>query len=99
MSKKEKDAVVLPPLLLQETTSRELAGFGENVVKLTDKSSGEIVCFLGKSGEEEKVFFGKAVSPEQVDAVSEFLQRKKLQKYIGKGDFEKAQVYADRKFG
>lgn len=85
---------------IQETpNTRDLAGFGENVVKLTDKDSGELVCFLGKSNGEEKIFFGKAVSPGQVEAVAEFIQRKKFQKFVGKDDFSKAQEYADRKFG
>lgn len=79
--------------------AHDLEGFGENVVKLTDKDSGEVVCFLGKSDGKEKVFFGRAVSPDQVEAVAELLQRKKLHKYIGKDEFEKAQQYANRKFG
>lgn len=78
--------------------SRDLAGFGASVVKLTDKESGELVCFLGKSNGEEKVFFGKAVSFEQIEAVADFIQRKKFQKLVGKDEFDKAQIYADKKF-
>lgn len=97
----------------KETTNIDMAGWRQyldhspgfsrtggaerHVVKLTD-NSGEVVCLLGKSAGEEKIFFGKAVSPDQVEAVAEFLQRKKIHKHLARNEFEQAQQYADKKF-
>jgi hypothetical protein len=84
-------------VVVQETPSRDVAGFGENVIKLTAES-GEIVCFIGKIDGKEQVFFGKAVTPDQLEAVMDFLSRKKTQKYLEKDRFADAQEYANRKF-
>jgi hypothetical protein len=77
----------------------EISGFGDNVVKLKDKDTGEVVAFIGTQNGEERVYFPKAITFEQVEAVSELLGRKKLQKHLHRERFEKAQAYADKKFG
>lgn len=76
----------------------DVGGFGDAVVKLTDKETGEVVAFVGMQAGEEKVHFAKAITPDQVEAVSELLQRRKFTKHISKERFDKAQAYADRKF-
>ena len=99
MARKKVEVTVSPKKeVTASSNSKDVSGFGENVVKLTDKESGETVCFLGKIAGNEQVFFGKAVSPDQVEAVAEFLQRKKIHKHIENNHFDKAQDYANRKF-
>lgn len=79
-------------------SSNDLSGFGESFVKLTDKDTGQIVCYVGIHKGTEKVFFDRLVEPEQVEAVVELLQKKKFNKHIGKEQFDKAQEFANRKF-
>lgn len=85
---------------LQETpNSRDIAGFGDNVIKLTDNITGETVCFIGKIQGEEKIHFSRAISLKQLESVVELLQKKKMQKFLDGEKYEKAQSFADRKFG
>ena len=85
---------------LKETDDgrNNLSGFGDNVVKLTDQESGEVVAYIGKQEGVEKIHFAKAVTPEQLEAVHELVQKKKFNKHILKDRFEKAQAYADKRF-
>ena len=80
-----------------ESPSNAVSGLGEHVVELKDES-GQVVAFVGIQNGEERIHFSKVVSPEQVEAVSELLQKKKFTKHISKQRFDDAQAFADRKF-
>jgi hypothetical protein len=80
------------------TSRNDISGFGDNVVKLTDKESGEILAYIGLINGEEKIHFTKPITPDQVEAVSELLQKKKFTKHISQERYEKAQDFANRKF-
>jgi hypothetical protein len=80
------------------TGRQDLSGFGENVVKLNDPDTGETIAFVGVQQGEERIHFPKPITADQVEAVSELLQRKKFTKHISNERFDKAQAYADRKF-
>lgn len=84
---------------VQESPTRDLAGFGENIIKLTDKMTGETLCYIGRIQGEEKIHFSRAISLKQLESVTELLQKKKMQKFLDREKYEKAQSYADRKFG
>ena len=84
--------------VVAETPTNHLTGFGENVVKLTDSTSGEILAYVGKQNGEEKVHFAKPITVDQLEDVYELLQKKKFNKHISKERFNRAQEYADRKF-
>ena len=75
----------------------QISGFGDSVVKLSDRNTGEIICYVGVQEGEEKVFF-KPVTPDQLEAVHELLHKKKFNKHISNERFDKAQEFADRKF-
>ena len=75
-----------------------LSGFGDNVVKLTDKETGETVAYIGKQDGEERIHFAKTVTPDQLEAVHELVQKKKFNKHILKDRFDKAQAFADKRF-
>jgi len=80
------------------TTRNDLSGFGDNVVKLTDPHTSEVLAYIGRLEGEEKVHFSKPVSFDQLEAVFELMQKKKFTKHISKERFDKAQEFADRKF-
>ena len=90
---RKKKAVAETP-----TNQNDLTGFGENVVKLTDSMSGQILAYVGKQGGEEKVHFAKPITVDQLEAVHELLQKKKFNKHISNERFDRAQEYANRKF-
>ena len=81
-----------------QTGRNDLSGFGDSVVKLTDKDTGEVVAFIGMQQGEEMVYIPKPITAEQLEAVSELVQRKKFNKHISNERFDKAQAFADRKF-
>jgi hypothetical protein len=68
------------------------------VVKLTDKETGEVVAYIGVQQGEERVHIPKPLTPDQLEAVSELVQRKKFTKHISNERYDKAQAFADRKF-
>lgn len=89
---------------VQETPAikNEIVGFGDNVVKITDSETGRIVCFIGKKkgleeSEEEFLHFPSPVPVALVEAVSELMDKRKMKKALNKGDYEKAQRFADKK--
>lgn len=53
-----------------------IAGFGEPIYKVEDEF-GEVVCYLGKSSNQEKIYFAGAVTAQQVVAVAELLKEKR----------------------
>lgn len=80
------------------TTRNELSGFGDNVVKLTDSETAEVLVFIGKQEGEDKVYFPKPISLEQLHTIFDLLSKKKFNKYLFSEQFDKAQEFADRKF-
>lgn len=80
------------------TTRNDLSGFGDNVVKLTDSQTSEVLAYIGRLNGEEKVHFSRPVNADQLEAVFELLQKKKFNKHISNERFDKAQEFADRKF-
>ena len=80
------------------TGRNDLSGFGDAVVKLTDKETGEVVAYIGVQQGEERVHIPKPLTPDQLEAVSELVQRKKFTKHISNERYDKAQAFADRKF-
>ena len=81
---------------LNESISNDIAGFGNNVVKLTE--SGIVLAYIGMQDGHEKVYFPKPVTSERLESVYEFMQKKKFNKFITNEQFDKAQEFADRKF-
>ena len=80
----------------------EISGFGDNVVKIIDSETGRVVCFIGKQkglheNSEEVLHFPSPVPFALVEAVSEFMDKRKMRKALDKGDYEKVQRYADKK--
>lgn len=81
-----------------QTSRNDISGLGDNVVKLTDQSSGEILAYIGRQEGEEKVHFAKPVTFDQLESVYELMQKKKFTKHISNERFDKAQEFANRKF-
>lgn len=80
----------------------EINGFGDNVVKITDTFTGRVVCFIGKhkgvaEDSEELLHFPSPVPVALVEAISGILEKRKMRKALEKGDYEKAQRFADKK--
>jgi len=80
------------------TTRNDISGFGDNVVKLTDPQTGQVLAYIGKLEGEDKVHFTLPVSLDQLEAVYELMQKKKFTKHIFKERFVEAQEFANRKF-
>lgn len=86
---------------LTESKSNDLlgmAGFGPNVIKLTDKSTQAIVAYIGVVEGKEKIHLPSPISTDQFEAVAELIQKKKFTKHLSNENFQKAQAFADRKF-
>jgi hypothetical protein len=79
-----------------ESNSLTLAGFGENVVQLTDKDLQEVIAYVGVLQGEEKLFLPRPVSLDQLEAVTEFFQKKKFAKHLSNENYQKAQDFADK---
>jgi hypothetical protein len=87
--------------LRESTTGRsEISGFGDNVVKITD-AHGKTVCFIGRTTNEPKelVHFPSPVPVEVIAGVQTLLEKRKMRKALDNGNFDKAQKFADRKWG
>jgi hypothetical protein len=82
---------------LVEGHSNELAGFGKETIKLIDTDNNQTVCFLGLVEGDVKVFFPKPACLEQLEAVAELIQKKKLKKFFEKSVLDKATEFAERK--
>ncbi len=81
----------------EETISiNQLAGLGDNVVKIIKKDTDEVVCYIGKKEDKDFVFFQGVINSEDVITVAELLGKKKMQKALSKNDFEKAQKIANK---
>lgn len=78
----------------QESSKNDVAGLGENPIKLVDKDSGNIIAYVGK----EQVYFNKTVSFDELESVLCFVQKKKFHKHLSNERFEEAQEFANRKF-
>lgn len=76
----------------------ELAGFGEDVVKIVDAHTGENICYIGMVNDAEKIYFAKPVCFDVMSSIYELMKKKKLRKALNKGKIEKAQSLADKKF-
>lgn len=97
----KRDAVE-QKLLETPAGKSEINGFGDNVVKITDSLTGRVVCFIGKQkgvteDSEELLHFPSPVPVALVDAISGILEKRKMRKALEKGDYEKAQRFADKK--
>jgi hypothetical protein len=57
------------------TNCNDLSGFGENVVKLTDSQTSEVLAYIGRLNGEEKVHFSRPVNVNQLEAVFELMQK------------------------
>ena len=82
----------------------EINGFGDNVVKIIDSETGQVVCFIGKHKEltgdtEELIHFPLPVPIAIIGAVSELMEKRKMRKALDNGDYKKAQRFADKKVG
>lgn len=80
----------------------EINGFGDNVVKIIDSETGQVVCFIGKHKEltgdtEELIHFPSPMPIALIGAVSELMEKRKMRKALDKGDYKKAQRFADKK--
>ena len=84
-----------PALHLVESPDNNYSGFGRNVVKLTNQF-GSVVCLIG---EHDMVWFPRPCTFEELQAVSEILHKKKMRKALNHQDFQKAQDFANKKFG
>ena len=78
--------------------TNELAGFGKETIKVIDRENNETVCFIGLVDGVEKAFFPKPACLEQLEAVAELIQKKKLKKHLEQSKLEKAADFADRKY-
>ena len=85
---------------LTESPSKDISGFGDSVVKITD-GHGRTVCFIGRKTNEPKelVHFPSPVSVEVIASVQSLLEKRKMRKALNNGNYEKAQKFADRKWG
>jgi hypothetical protein len=79
---------------LTESHDNTYAGFGKNVVRLSN-AYGSTVCIIG---EHDQVWFPRAITFDELQAVAHILDKKKMRKALDHHNFEKAQHYADRKF-
>jgi len=80
------------------TARNDFLGFGDNVVKLIDPQTSELLAYIGRLKGEEKVYFSNPITFEQLEAVYELIQKKKFNKHVSNERFDKAQEFADRKF-
>ena len=72
--------------------------FGDNVVKINDTETGEVIAIIGVQNGQEKVQFSKLVTPDQLDAINKLVQKKKFNKHVSQERFDKAQALANRRF-
>lgn len=82
-----------------ETGRSEIGGFGDNVIKITD-GYGKVVCYIGRTVNEPKelVHFPTPVPVEVIAGVQKLLEKRKLRKALDKGNLDKAQKFANRKW-
>lgn len=85
------------PIEVANCQNNDIAGFGNNVVKLVDQTNGSIVAYIGLQNGEEKIYFPRTLTLERLEVVYELIQKKKFNKYILNEQFDKAQEFADRK--
>lgn len=78
--------------------SKEISGFGDSVIKITDQETGKPIAFIGKENTEEKIHLPQSVTLEQFQAISELIAKKKLNKFLEENEFHKAQEFVDRKW-
>lgn len=97
---------------LQESKTKGIAGLGDNLVTLTDQTTGTVVARVqiaipksdntpglnGSISEIGKIHFPSVVDLDQLEAVLEFCQKKKFNKLVKNGDLQQAQEFANRKF-
>lgn len=85
---------------LVESPTKEISGFGDNVVKITD-GHGSVVCFIGRTSSEprEMIHFPRPVPMEVINSVQALLEKRKMRKALANENYEKAQKFADKKWG
>lgn len=74
----------------------QIAGLGSDIVKFVKKDTDEVICFVGKQDNKDVVYFQRPVSCEDLISITDILGKKKMQKALSKGDFEKAQKIANK---
>jgi hypothetical protein len=83
---------------MREMASSDLAGLGSNVVKIVDSETGDNICYIGYQDSMEKIYFPKPITIEQIVEIAEFVCKKKFERALSKGNLEKAQKLANKKF-
>lgn len=83
---------------LSVSGSQDLCGLGENLNKITDQDTGEILAYIGLVKQEKKIHLTKPISFDQFDSINELLNKKKLNKFLDEQDFDKIQNFVDKKF-
>jgi len=87
-----------PRKKLLEQDSKDIKGFDNEVIKITDATTGNVVCHIGLIHGLESVYFIRPTSLEDLEAIVELMNKKKMQKHLTNGDFDKAEEFANRKF-
>lgn len=81
--------------MLKEQESNEIIGIGNEVVKLIDKHSDDVICYIGKQDDKDVIFFNKPITPEIIIAISNIITKKKMRKYFINGNYKKVQKMAN----
>ena len=84
--------------VVEQDAKDTLAGLGENVVRIVDADTGDGICYIGQKNEEHQIFFSRPIGLEEIEAISDFIKKKKFLRAMKKGKLEKAQKLADKKF-
>ena len=87
-----------PRKKLLEQNSKDITGFDNEVVKITDATTGNAVCHIGLIHGIESVYFTRPMSLEDLEAIVELMNKKKMQKHLTNGNYDKAEEFANRKF-
>lgn len=78
-----------------DSNNSDLLGMGDKVVRFVDKSTGELICHIGHKEDEKLIFFNKPVTTAVILTLCDILQKKKMIKALGKGNYKKAQKIAE----
>jgi len=76
----------------------QIAGLGSDIVKFVKKNTDEVICFIGKRDDKDVVYFQRPVSCEDLLSITDIIGKKKMQKALSKGNFEKAQKFANKTY-
>lgn len=82
----------------QVASSSDFAGIGNELIRLKDNKTGEVLAYIGNIGSEECVSFTRPVRLNDLISIIEIMQKKKFNKALSKNEIDKAEGFINKKF-